>query len=74
MSISSPRYRYIYDGRGEECLGTLRERFLEQASSRDMFNIYQESRTARWGLFEVRRAVDALVEEKARQSGEPAGI
>jgi hypothetical protein len=54
MSISSPRYRYIYDGRGEECLGALRERFLEQASSRDMFNIYQESRTARLGLFEVR--------------------
>jgi hypothetical protein len=69
IMIASPRYCDIYDGREEECLKALRERFLDQISSRDRFNIYQEALTAGWGLFEVRQAIDALVEERGRQSG-----
>lgn len=67
--MPSPRYREIYDGRDDECRAALRERFLDQVSSKDMFNIYQEALTAGWGLFEVRRAIDALVAEKAHEAG-----
>ncbi|PSH59051.1 hypothetical protein CU102_27770 [Phyllobacterium brassicacearum] len=67
--ISSPRYRDLYDGREEECLEALRERFLDQVPSKDMFDVYQEALTAGWGLFEVRRAIDALVAEKAHGAG-----
>jgi hypothetical protein len=69
MIMPSPRYRDIYDGRDDECRTALRERFLDQVSSKDMFNIYQEALTAGWGLFEVRRAIDALVAEKAHEAG-----
>lgn len=72
MSMPSPRYRDIYEGREDECLAALRERFWDQVSSKDMFNIYQEALTAGWGLFEVRRAIDALVAEKAHEAGSRA--
>ena len=67
--ISSPRYRDLYDGREEECLEALRERFLDRVPSKDMFDVYQEALTAGWGLFEVRRAIDTLVAEKAHAAG-----
>jgi hypothetical protein len=70
MSIPSPRYEDDYEGREEECHEALREKFLARVSSRKLFKIHQEAIAAGWSLTEVRKAVDALVEAKARESGE----
>jgi hypothetical protein len=48
----------------------MRDRFLDKVSSKDMYALYQEAIKAGWGLPEVQQALDALVLEKARESGE----
>lgn len=69
MSIPSPRYEDDYEGREEECREALRERFLPLVSSKELLRIHQQAIEAGWGLTEVRRAIDALVEAKAQNAG-----
>lgn len=71
MSIASPRYDYEDEQQREaECWEALKDRFLDKVSSKDMYAIHQEAIKAGWGLPEVQRAIDALVLEKAKESGE----
>jgi hypothetical protein len=70
MSIPSPRYEDDYEGRcEEECREALREKFLPLVSSKELLGIHQQAIAAGWGLTEVRKAIDALVEAKAREAG-----
>ncbi|MET3649063.1 hypothetical protein [Phyllobacterium ifriqiyense] len=71
MSIASPGFDYENEKQREaECREALKDRFLDRVSSKDMYNIHQEAIKADWGLPEVQRAIDALVMEKAKESGE----
>lgn len=71
MSIASPRFHFDDEQQREaECREAMRDRFLDMVSSKDMYMVHQEAIKAGWGLPEVQRAIDALVLEKAKESGE----
>ncbi|MHC1548808.1 hypothetical protein [Phyllobacterium sp. K27] len=71
MSIASPRFSYENEKQRElECREALKDRFLDRVTSKDMLAVYQDAIKAGWGLHELQRAVDALVLEKAIESGE----
>lgn len=71
MSIASARFQYDDQIQREaECREAMRDRFLDLVSSKDMYAVHQEAIKAGWGLPEVQRAIDALVLEKAKESGE----
>lgn len=71
MSIASHRIAYEDENQRElECREAMRDRFLDMVSSKDMYLVHQEAIKAGWGLPEVQRAIDALVLEKAKESGE----
>ncbi|MDQ0998061.1 hypothetical protein QFZ34_003243 [Phyllobacterium ifriqiyense] len=70
MSIASPRFNYEDEKQREaECREAMKDQFLDRVSSKDMYAIHQEAIQAGWGLPEVERAIDALVLEKAKESG-----
>ncbi|MEP7453409.1 hypothetical protein [Phyllobacterium sp. SB3] len=55
--------------RHAHCMEALRDRFLEEVSTKEMLAIADEAQIAGWGLKEVRQAIDALVTERARLAG-----
>ncbi|CAN7469899.1 hypothetical protein LJR231_003183 [Phyllobacterium sp. LjRoot231] len=68
MSIASPRFAQDAEQREAEDREAMRERFLAKVSSKEMYEIAQEALAAGWGFPEVQRAIDALVEKKAREA------
>jgi len=69
MSNASPRSAEDDEQREAEFREAMRDQFLDQVSSKEMYTIAQEALAAGWGLQEVQRAIDALVEDKARKAG-----
>lgn len=59
----SPEHRHAH------CLEVLRERFLDEVCTKDILAIADEAELSGWSFTEVRRAIDALVAEKAREAG-----
>lgn len=57
------------DHRHAHCMEALHERFLDEVSTREILAIADEAELSGWSMLEVRRAIDALVSEKARASG-----
>lgn len=55
--------------RHAHCMEALRHRFLEEVSTKEMLVIADEAQLSGWGVREVRRAIDALVTERARLAG-----
>jgi hypothetical protein len=69
MRIASPRSAEDDEQREAEWREEMRDQFLDKVSSNEMYAIAQEALAAGWGLQEVQRAIDALVEDKAREAG-----
>jgi hypothetical protein len=69
MRIASPRSAEDDEQREAEWREAMRDQFLDKVSSNEMYAIAQEALAAGWGLQEVQRAIDALVEDKAREAG-----
>jgi hypothetical protein len=69
MRIASPRFADDDEQRELEYREAMRDEFLDQVSSKEMYRISQEALEAGWSLSEVQRAIDDLVEEKAREIG-----
>ncbi|MBA8876331.1 hypothetical protein [Phyllobacterium myrsinacearum] len=71
--IVGPLTEYEYqtpEQRHAHCMEVMRERFLDEVSTSDIRVIADEAELAGWNYREVRRAIDALVEEKAGQADE----
>lgn len=71
-AIVSPLTEIEYESpeeRHAHCMEALRDRFFEEVSTREMQVIADEAQLSGWGLTEVRRAIDALVKERARLAG-----
>ncbi|MHC1548704.1 hypothetical protein [Phyllobacterium sp. K27] len=65
VEYESPEERHAH------CMEALRDRFLDEVSTREMLVIADEAQLSGWGVGEVRRAIDALVTERARLAGAP---
>ncbi|PSH57496.1 hypothetical protein [Phyllobacterium sophorae] len=63
VEYESPEHRYAH------CMEALRERFLDEVSTKEILAIADEAELSGWSFTEVRRAIDALVAEKAREAG-----
>lgn len=59
--IASPSTHRAYEGREQDCLDALKERFNELAYSQDIHRLYMEAIAAGWPLLEIISAVNVLV-------------
>lgn len=72
VSIIGPLTEAEYESpeqRHAHCMEALRDRFLSEVSPREMLAISDEAEISGWSFTEVRRAIDALVKERARLAG-----
>jgi hypothetical protein len=63
IEYETPEHRHA------ACMESLRERFLEEVSTKDIQTIADEAEMAGWNSREVRRAIDALAADRARAAG-----
>ncbi|MBA8876457.1 hypothetical protein [Phyllobacterium myrsinacearum] len=59
--IPPPWTRRAYDGREQDCLNALKERFNELAYSQDIHRLYMEAIASGWSLLDIISAVNFLV-------------
>jgi hypothetical protein len=71
-TIVGPLTKHEYENaerRHVHCMEAMRERFLGEVSASDIRVIADEAELSGWNYHEVRRAIDALIAEKAEQAG-----
>ena len=63
VEYENPEHRHAH------CMEALRERFLDEVATKEILAVADEAELSGWSFIEVRRAIDALVAEKARETG-----